>query len=129
MITDRIKWWDTGDSMCLIMEDKESGRALGAVSLFSIHESSRRAEIGYILSRTHWRQGLATEAVSAVIDYAFTQLQLNRLEADIAPENSASAALLQKLGFTLEGKLRERWIVDGRTSDTHLYGLLVHDKR
>ena len=116
MITDRIKWWDSGDSICFVIEERASGRAIGTISLFSIHESSRRAEIGYILNRDYWRQGLANEGVSAAIDYAFNQLNLNRLEADIDPENSASAALLSKLGFTLEGKLRQRWIVDGRTS-------------
>jgi RimJ/RimL family protein N-acetyltransferase len=51
-------------------------------------------------------------------------MNLNRVEADIDPRNLASAKSLERLGFTREGFLRERWIVDGVVSDTALYGLL-----
>jgi RimJ/RimL family protein N-acetyltransferase len=52
---------------------------------------------------------------------------LNRIEADIHPDNLASARTLDKLGFVREGLLRERWIVEGEISDTVLYGLLLSD--
>ena len=56
--------------------------------------------------------------------FCFNQLQLNRLEADIDPENRASAALLIKCGFQLEGLLKERWIVNGKITDSEIYGLV-----
>ena len=67
------------------------------------------------------------EAVSALIDFAFAGLSLNRLEADIDPRNTTSASSLEKLGFQREGYLRERWIVGTEISDSALYGLLARD--
>ena len=64
------------------------------------------------------------EALKALLYYAFQTLDLNRLEADIDPRNSASAKTLERLGFQKEGHLRERWIVNNEISDTWLYGLL-----
>jgi RimJ/RimL family protein N-acetyltransferase len=64
------------------------------------------------------------EALTALVEYAFTTLDLQRLEADIDPRNAASARTLERLGFQKEGHLRERWIVNGEISDTWWYGLL-----
>ena len=97
---------------------------VGTGSLFNFHEASRRAEIGYALERSAWGRGLMHEALSALVGFAFETLDLNRLEADIDPRNSASAKSLARLGFVQEGFLRERWIVGDEVSDTALYGLL-----
>jgi RimJ/RimL family protein N-acetyltransferase len=64
------------------------------------------------------------EALTALLEFAFGDLDLNRVEADIDPRNVASARSLERLGFHKEGHLRERWIVDGEVSDSSLYGLL-----
>jgi len=104
-----------------------SGNLAGTCSLFHFNEQSRRAEIGYGIARPHWRHGYMVEAVSALIDFAFSDLGLHRLEADIDPHNLASARSLGKLGFTREGLLRERWIVGGQLSDSALYGLLARE--
>ena len=64
------------------------------------------------------------EALGALLNYAFHTLNLNRLEADIDPRNHASAKILERLGFTREGHMRERWIVNGEVEDTWWYGLL-----
>lgn len=97
---------------------------IGECSLHSLNEPSRRAEVGYAIAPPAWRQGFAVEAVAALIEFAFVDLELNRLEADIDPRNRASAKVLQRLGFEQEGYLRERWIVRGEVSDSALYGLL-----
>ena len=70
---------------------------------------------------------LTLQAIGALIGYAFGELGLHRLEADIDPRNLASARSLEKLGFTREGHLRERWIVGGEVSDSALYGLLARE--
>jgi RimJ/RimL family protein N-acetyltransferase len=67
------------------------------------------------------------EALVELVRFAFTDLNLNRLEADIDPRNTASARSLERLGFTREGYLRERWIVGDEVSDTALYGLLQRE--
>ena len=67
------------------------------------------------------------EALQALLAFAFTDLDLHRLEADIDPRNAASKAALVRLGFQEEGLLRERWIVGDEVSDSALYGLLQRD--
>ena len=64
------------------------------------------------------------EALQALLEFGFGELDLNRIDADIDPRNSASARTLERLGFTKEGYLRERWIVGDEVSDTAIYGLL-----
>jgi RimJ/RimL family protein N-acetyltransferase len=64
------------------------------------------------------------EALSALLDYAFTELNLNRVEADTDPRNERSTRVLDRLEFSKEGLFRERCIVDGEISDSAMYGLL-----
>ena len=106
------------------IERKEDGALLGTCSLFSFNWPSRRCEIGYALGRPYWGQGYMGEALRALVAYAFTTLDLNRLEADIDPRNDASARTLERLGFQKEGFMPERWIVGDEVSDTWWYGLL-----
>jgi RimJ/RimL family protein N-acetyltransferase len=68
-----------------------------------------------------------TEALAAMIDYAFSGLGLHRLEADTDSNNTASLALLEKLGFQREGFFRERWYVNGQRQDSVMLGLLEQD--
>jgi ribosomal-protein-alanine N-acetyltransferase len=100
---------------------------IGTCCLFKFHTQCRRAEVGYGIARASWRNGYMAEALSALIDFGFAELNLNRIEADIDPRNVASAKILEKLGFLREGYLRQRWIVDGEVSDSALYGLLAED--
>lgn len=104
---------------------REDDCMLGHVSLFSLSEQNRRAEVGYGLMRRYWSQGFMHEALTAVIDYAFGPLSLRRLEADVHPCNVASLRALERLGFAREGLLRERWQVGDEISDSVLLGLLA----
>lgn len=74
-----------------------------------------------------WGKAYMDEALRALLNYGFTELKLNRVEADIDPRNEASKKTLERLGFTREGYLPERWIVGDEISDTALYGLLHRD--
>lgn len=118
-----------GSAVNFAIERRDDGQVLGNCMLFRFHDESRRAEIGYSLAREYWSQGYAREALTALIDYSFGPLGLNRLEADIDPRNPNSAKILDRLGFVKEGVLRERWIVAGETSDTVYYGLLRKEWR
>ena len=102
----------------------DTSRLLGTCALFSIVDQCRRAELGYMLWADAWGKGYMLEALRAFLDFAFTDLGLNRLEADIHPGNERSRRLLERLGFSHEGHFRERWIVDGEASDSAMYGLL-----
>jgi [ribosomal protein S5]-alanine N-acetyltransferase len=118
-----------GEHLRLGLESRADGQLLGTCSLFHFHAASKRAEIGYLLRADAWGRGLMHEALQALVRFAFDELKLHRLEADIDPRNAASARSLERLGFTKEGQLRERWIVDGEVSDSALYGLLRRDWR
>lgn len=111
------------------VERKEDGEILGTCTLFSIHRDSMRAELGYCLRSPHWRKGYMSEALAALIDYAFATLKLRRLEADVDPGNAGSVRLLERMGFTREGLLRERWDVGGQIGDTAFFGLLAREWR
>lgn len=100
---------------------------LGACALFDLDADNRRAEIGYALTPAVWGRGLMRETLGLLIGHGFDDFGLHRIEADIDPRNSASARVLQALGFRQEGLLRERWQVGGELSDSALYGLLRRD--
>jgi RimJ/RimL family protein N-acetyltransferase len=103
---------------------REDDLVIGTCTLFRIDREHRRCELGYILRRDHWGRGLAHEALTAIVDHAFGALSLHRLEADIDPRNKASVRSVERLGFTLEGHLRERYFVGEEIQDSLLYGLL-----
>jgi RimJ/RimL family protein N-acetyltransferase len=103
------------------------GRVIGTCTLFRLDEQNRRAELGYALAREHWGQGLMSEALTALLEYAFSALDLHRIEADVDPRNEPSVRILERLGFQREGLFRERWLVGGETQDSLMLGLLRRD--
>lgn len=119
----------TGTAQQLVMERRADGRLVGTVLLFKHDEGSARIELGYVVGREHWRQGYATEALRAVCAHAFGALGVRRIEAEVNPANEASNAVLLKLGFTPEGRLRQRWVAKGQAYDTILYGCLAGELR
>ena len=108
---------------------RDDDALIGTTTLFNLNPAHRRSEIGYILHPEHWGQGLAHEALSALLEYAFGELDLHRLEADTDPGNQGSNRLLERLGFQREGEMRERWLVDGQWADSLFWGLLRHQSR
>ena len=100
---------------------------IGTATLFNLNLDNHRAEIGYCLDRTHWGNGYMNEALQALLGYAFAELALHRIEADVDPRNRASIRTVERLGFQREGYLRERWQVNGEIQDTVFYGLLRPD--
>ena len=97
---------------------------IGTSTLFHIESNNHRAEIGYALGRAHWGKGYIQEALRALLGYAFSELNIQRIEADVDPRNEASIRTLERLGFQKEGYLRERWKVNGEVQDALFYGLL-----
>ncbi len=98
-----------GDYVCFGMERRSDGQLLGECTLFNWNQQCRRAEVGYTMAFEAWSQGYMNEALRALLQFGFSQLALNRVEADIDPRNLASAKSLERLGFIKEGHLRQRW--------------------
>lgn len=101
---------------------------VGAVVLSVDSAVHRRGEVGYVLRRDHWGQGLATEAVRLVLDLGFDKLGLERIWAVCDPENEASIRLLERVGMQREGHLRGDLLVRGQRRDSLLYALLATDR-
>jgi RimJ/RimL family protein N-acetyltransferase len=104
-------------------------RVIGTCTLFHTDTNNRRAELGYALGREHWGNGYMQEALRALLNYCFSDLDLHRLEADVDPHNASSIKTLEKLGFQREGYLRERWLVGDGIHDSFFYGLLRSEWR
>ena len=100
---------------------------IGTAALYEIDRTHKRGMIGYSLSPSMQGHGYAGDALRLLLDFAWTTLDLQRIEADTDPENTASRRLLERLGFTLEGSLRKRWFVHGKWHDAAWYGLLRED--
>ena len=93
------------------------------------HDPHRRAEIGYDLHPAYWRKGIMTEALTAIIDYAFDKMDLNRITLLAFSYNEPSVALAKSLGFVREGILRENSYYGGEFHDDEYFALLRSDWR
>ena len=107
--------------------EKTGGDIIGTVGL---EPDKRRPlvnskEIGYSMSKEYWGKGLMTEAVSAVIDFAFEVYELDVLSACVWPSNEKSQKVVKKTGFTYEGTERRSFkVYDGTVRDTKCYSIL-----
>jgi RimJ/RimL family protein N-acetyltransferase len=97
---------------------------IGTCTLTSFSLEHRRAEVGFALERTSWGQGYGSEALHALLQYAFESLDLRRIEADVDPRNTRSIRVLERAGFRREGLQRQRYLIGGEAQDAVLYGLL-----
>ena len=117
--SDQIAAWENGfaDNRCIRwgINRMDKDDLMGSCGYYGVHIWNKRASIGYELARTSWRQGIMIEALGAIIDFGFSRLELNRIDAVVMPENTASVNMLEKLGFRNEGLLREyeRWSSKG----------------
>jgi RimJ/RimL family protein N-acetyltransferase len=102
-----------------------AGEAVGGIGYTMQYDVDRRsAEIGYWLGEEFWGRGIATEAVIAVTDHAFANHDLCRLYAHVFAWNPASARVLEKAGYTFEGRLRKSVTKEGQTIDQLIYAMI-----
>ena len=85
------------------------------------------AKLGCAIAAPHWGHGYALDAARTIIDFGFTTLGLHRISGAIGPDNAASLALITRLGFTREGRLRDHVFTNGAWRDSILYSLLAHE--
>lgn len=98
---------------------------IGAIGLQPQEDVHRRsAEIGYWLAEPFWGRGIATRAVRAMTEYAFAQTTFVRLYAMVFAWNPASARVLEKAGYELEGRLRKSVLKDNELIDQLVYSIL-----
>jgi [ribosomal protein S5]-alanine N-acetyltransferase len=107
--------------------DGADRRLIGIANFSRPHPLNRRVEMGYTIARAYWGQGLATEAVQALLRFGFDQMHLVRIEAVVLPDHLASARVLQKAGLQLEGLLRSYQVWRGQPRDLHMYAAVNLD--
>lgn len=111
------------------IQQKADHRFLGTCGLFKWNRSWKSCVIGYELAAFARGQGFMLEALTAVLNWGFENMDLNRVEAQVHPENLASIRLLSRLGFVLEGCMREAGFWLGSHHDLQQFALLRRDFR
>jgi RimJ/RimL family protein N-acetyltransferase len=115
---------EEGRTLNLAVDLASEGRFLGWCTFASYDPDFQTSELGYSFLPENWGRGYATEAAAALFKWAYSTLDLDRVQSEVDTRNPASARVLEKLGFTLEGTLRQNCIVDGVTSDSWMYSIL-----
>lgn len=101
---------------------RETGELIGDVSLH-INREQFAAELGYLLAESAWGNGYASEAAEAAIGFAFGTLGLRRVEGRCVTTHPASARIMEKIGMTREGHLKESFCKWGVFFDDYIYGI------
>lgn len=102
-------------------------KLIGSIGFNKFDWKCRKTEIGYWLAKDFSGKGVITKACKVLINYAFDELQMNRIEIRCATENVRSRAIPERLGFKLEGILRQALWRHTRLYDDAIYGLLKED--
>lgn len=110
-----------------VLEEKGSSGMLGYAGIWRIDSKNSRGEIGYMLRKTREGNGLMTEALAAVLHFAFSHIGLHSIEANVNPGNDRSIRLLERCGFVREAYFRENYKFRGKFLDTAVYTLLSAD--
>jgi ribosomal-protein-serine acetyltransferase len=103
------------------------GEFVGLIGLVRVHERTKSGELGYWVDRKAEGKGLVSRACAAMLDHAFGELGLRRVEIRLAASNSRSRAVPERLGFTLEGTARQAEPVGDRWEDLLVFGMLASE--
>ena len=118
-----------GTDLATVIVDADDGQLLGAVGLHGLGTASGRCSAGYWLAATARGNGLATRALRLLCRYAFTELAVARIELWIEPENTASLAVAERVGFEREGLMRSFMPIREVRRDMLMYSLLPNTVR
>jgi RimJ/RimL family protein N-acetyltransferase len=117
---------ESGATLAFIIEAE--GQPVGDVNLFSIDQRNRSAALGLSIWRPEHRdRGYGTDAIRALLRWAFRELNLHRVELSVDPGNARAVHVYEKLGFTPEGRRRESAFSNGGYVDELLMGILAHE--
>jgi ribosomal-protein-serine acetyltransferase len=103
------------------------GEIAGVIGFHAVSRAHRSANIGYWIAQRHQGRGTVTAAVRALLEHAFTVWNLNRVEIRTAPDNTRSKAIPERLGFTVEGTLRQAERIGERYLDSVVFSMLASE--
>jgi len=123
-----VKYWmnvsSYNDGIYFAIARKSDNKMIGSVGVSGANRTHNRIEASYDLAKEYWGRGIMTEALKAVLKYAFEELKFNRIEAFAVPENIGSHKVLEKCGFQMEGILRQHRYHLGEYVDIVIYSVL-----
>ena len=108
---------------------KSLGQPIGNISVVRLREDAGRAEIGYCMGKPWWHQGIMSEALTAVMDYLFDRVGMNRIEAKHAVDNPHSGGVMKKCGMICEGTLRQYGRCNQGIVDLKIYSMIASDRK
>jgi [ribosomal protein S5]-alanine N-acetyltransferase len=120
---------EAATDLALLIVDAEDDRLLGAIGLHGMAPYTGRCYAGYWLAADARGRGAATHALRLLCEFAFDRLGIARIELWIDPENPASIAVAERMGFQREGLMRSFLEVKGERRDMWMYSLLPEDLR
>ena len=107
---------------------KEIGEPIGSISVVRQNETVAEAEIGYCIGTRWWHRGIVSEALTAVMDYLFTEVGMERIAARHDPRNPHSGGVMRKCGMIYEGTTRASDKNNQGICDAAHYGILRRDR-
>ena len=118
-----------GSALPLFLVRREDEVLLGALTLDNIRRGpAQAATAGYWIGAPYVRRGYARQAIRRVLAFAWSELQLNRIEAAVQPQNAASRQLLEEVGFVVEGRARGLLKIAGEWRDHDRLAILREDR-
>lgn len=118
-----------GTGLPLLAFRKSDQRLVGGITLDHIRRGpSQSGSLGYWVGEPYARQGYMSEAITAVVQHAFTKMSLGRIEAACLPDNLASRRLLEKAGFECEGSAKGYLRINGRWRNHIVFAILRSDR-
>ena len=102
-------------------------KMVGTCGFTAFNCASDSAEVGYVLNPEYWGKGIATEALTRVLQYAFRELKLHRVEAKYIEGNERSRRVMEKVGMTFEGIMREGMLIKGSYVNVGICSILASE--
>lgn len=121
-------WSQTTDSVSLAIVLKKGNHFIGVAGLIHIDAIHRRAELAILIGEEkYWSKGFGSEAIEAILTYGFQRLNLNMVYLGVIHTNERAIRCYEKLGFSHDGVIREKYLIDGRYCDCIMMSLLQRE--
>lgn len=125
--TSAAKVWDAGTDYRFIIEDLDTKKILGSVGINQIVHQHKIGNLGYWVRKSAINRGICTKAARLAVKYAFTELEIQRIEVHVHTENIASNAVASKLGGVYEGVFRNKLFFNGHSVPAKCYSVIPCD--
>jgi len=100
---------------------------IGTINLLNISQKNKNAEIGFWIAKEYWGKGLSDQALNLMLEFGFNNLGLKKIQARVLDKNIPAQKLLERIGFKLEGRLRQKTFLNNQWFDDLIYGLLASE--